>query len=377
MKKCFVIVLLFLLVFSFASCIDDSSDDFSSVDNSQSTQDGNTTEDTTADTTEDTTADTTEDTTESTTANTTVNTTENKPDEPKPITYEQALDMIADGKYEDAYYILLSLKKNGNEQAREKLKDFHVVVSKKSIAGLFDTTVYEYTYDDNGNIIKIKKTSDGEQFNPSIYTNTYDENGCLIKQECFNGPDYGTVREYSYIQNGRLISEMSSARQHSDTLYYTYTYDSLGRVASKTTRKEGHHNGTPEYFTYDEYGRLLKTSKEPTRDYGVVLYTYDNNGNLIKKVEHPNWTDQTDYKYSYDENGYETLYDMSTIDGRIYSYSQSKNTYDSNGNLIKKVSTDKHGGIINSQEYEGYLIFYRPGNPLNELPNVATTIPSK
>ncbi len=302
--------------------------------------------------------------------------TDTTSDKLDPPTFEGALELIDDGEYESAYYALLALKKDGDEMAREKLKDFHVVVSKVFITNRGGSLGYEYTYDERGNVIVKKETVNGSAITPSEYENTYDSNGFLIRSVCISGPDSNISYEYTYSESGRMTKKVHT-QKNGESVTYMYQYYDSGQLLRVISRKSTQNGPDFIYYIYDEYGRLQKTSSELTKDLNTVLYTYDDNGNLIKKIEKADSTGRLDNEYTYDENGNETIYKMHNVGYSIYANVKHQNTYDDKSNLIYKVTTDAYGEVVSTQEYEGYLIFYRPGNPLNELPNIAKTIPSK
>ena len=49
----------------------------------------------------------------------------------EPSEYDKAIALLDDGKIEEAYYALTVLSDKGNAKAANKLKDFHVVITKE------------------------------------------------------------------------------------------------------------------------------------------------------------------------------------------------------------------------------------------------------
>ena len=90
-------------------------------------------------------------------------------------------------------------------------------------------------------------------------------------------------------------------------------------------------------FTYDENGNLIKrVNTDPDGDKSIYDYTYDEENNLIKAVYTDSDGDKSIYDYTFDENGnlIKKVYTSYAGKKSVYDY-----TYDENGNLIKEVYT--------------------------------------
>ena len=120
-----------------------------------------------------------------------------------------------------------------------------------------------------------------------------------------------------------------------------YTYDSNGNMMKKVTTGSDGGVSTSEY-TYDSNGNMIK--EVWTKSGGSVItyeQTYDSRGNETKSVKTYSDGSVDIAEYSYDSNG--------NITKRIYTYSDgsvdiAEYTYDSNGNMIKEVDTDSDDG---------------------------------
>ena len=95
---------------------------------------------------------------------------------------------------------------------------------------------------------------------------------------------------------------------------------------------------------YDDNGNMIK-KVDPYGD--VFQYEYDDNGNMIKKV----LPDGNVYLFAYDDNG--NMIKEVFPDGDVFQYE-----YDSNGNMIKRVLPD---GAVYQYEYDD------KGNKIKEV----------
>ena len=239
---------------------------------------------------------------------------------------------------------------------------------------------YHYTYDDNGNLIEMNYSTSSNQTSKDVYT--YDDNGVLLQYVTTNLGGRTTTCVYTYDASGNLIKEVkTSQNSQSDSTVtvetYEYVYDTDGNLVREILPAIA---GAPaEYgntYTYDSQGNLTKVvkihfdSKSETYE-----YTYDNASNVVKE-EYTNINNIKDtIEYTYDSDGRlikEISYSSENEDRKnIYDY-----TYDANGNLIKSVSTNHAGTVIDSTEIEYKLIYFpfEMTDMINEVIGVADRI---
>lgn len=152
----------------------------------------------------------------------------------------------------------------------------------------------------------------------------------LITDSC-EGVTYTESLEYILADNGAIRKSVSTA---SDGHGYTreLTYDEKGNLASYTHLEDD--QWTKQEYTYDESGRVITDRTTAIGDVESELtYTYNANGDVVKKVETGNFGVQV-YDYRYDEKG-NILSCISTGDkpGSRETY-----TYNADGQLVKEVS---------------------------------------
>ena len=244
--------------------------------------------------------------------------------------------LIREGKYAEAWYELYMLAENGDEDARERLLDFHIVPAKdhtsyyrSSISSMNDYHhKFEYTYDDHGNVTSqssgsgdISNMLDKNEFSlKQKYTmnNVYDANGRLIRQE------------YVFTANGNVTKE------------YDYTYSSDGRLL-KIVFKQPRETDVVTEYTYDEAGNLIKTVETSAEE--VVTVEYDGRGNIKKEETVTSDGGKITQTYTYDERGNKIRFEYAGGDALWFN----EYTYDDNGKLIKKVCTPTDGHIVISE----------------------------
>lgn len=186
---------------------------------------------------------------------------------------------------------------------------------------------FEYEYDEADRIISVKLVDDGTTVE-AIVTPEYDANGNVVKAtiQTNNGTYTST---YTYDEQNRLIAAEKSAipaiEDRTDVsiyLYsYTYSYDANGNLTEES------------YSYFDACGGVWEGTWEHT-----ITYTYNENGDLIKKVDDSYVDYENEYLHDYED---EYVYD--------YEYE-----YDANGYLVmkKETYTEKNPG----KDYERQTI---------------------
>lgn len=318
--------------------------------------------------------------------------------------YSQANSFINEGKFEEAYKLLLTVK--SEQKAKDMLKDFLVVFETESQygrgnngTGLIDEIKTEY--DANGNPVKITKLGSSRDIQ-TVTQMSYDkDNNLLSKDIYYSGAEKPKISiKYTYDENGWLIKEFHTDRsENSLNLEQTfeYVYDSHGNVVEKrTTNFFGFEavEVVKYVLKYDEKGRLTEKYNEEEPEY-VTYYSYYDDGTL-KKEESGGWlkeydengnivkSDTGDEKDDYVYNADGKLLKHTRDDGKsvtVYEY-----TYDENGYLVKKTADSDEYGVTTWQyyndaygnpekmaltydsgnddgytfHYSGYKYFYRP-----------------
>ena len=292
--------------------------------------------------------------------------------------YEQALSLIDEGKYEDAYYLLLSISKK-DSMAEEKLCDFHVVSQYYCWNAAYKEVRFTTTqeYNEKGQILNVVY-EENEDVSEEKYT--YDEQYRLVKEEHIYYDGYRTKYEYSYDGEGNLIEKRFTDPYAAETTKYTYengvllrkehdlgyrvettvyTYDPSGRL-SEVALDLGKYT-IKSVYTYDARGRLIKEEylrddQSPVVKPYEINYTYGKTGNLIKEEKTESGTVVYTIVYTYDERSQLVREEKTTpYDGYIFEYG-----YNDMGLLleIKKKHFDDNRTEINDESVSSILYSY-------------------
>lgn len=188
-----------------------------------------------------------------------------------------------------------------------------------------------------------------------------------------SGDYMGAVRTFRKIKHYKDVQEKledfkivytkelytSNSEKYSDDI--TYEYDENGNMILKVNIDE---DGDVDRYTYeyDENGNLV-LQKHTGPDWYEYEFTfgYDENGNMLFSKEEYEDGDKSQTTYQYDENG--NMISEVSID-RNGDKSEYTYKYDKNGNCISEVSIDGDGEI---RDYS--WTYDENGNKLTELSN--------
>ena len=202
---------------------------------------------------------------------------------------------------------------------------------KKFIKDEENNIVYEYEYDDYGDIITIKTSNNSIHTNKSL---SYDSLNRLI---CYNGNDviYSSINPWliQYINGFNLtFDDNKLTRISKNNMDYSYIYDNKGFRLKKINNNT---DETTEYF-YEGNNLVLETCN----NYKIYYY-YDENNDLIGFK-------YNNQKYYYIRNAFKTIEKVIDNNGNIViSY-----RYDPYGKVI--MTTKANNAPINHFLYKGY-----------------------
>ncbi len=268
--------------------------------------------------------------------------------------YNKAFSFIGQGKHEVAYKILQALK--DYEPAEKALKHFRYVLTDISMGSKDYSQDFTLTYNENGLPLKVveKVTEKGEVIEDYyICEYTYDENGLLIKTNESWVKSGTKVVEYTYDENGLLIRAKDSTTysdSYSCTEIVEYTYDENRVLTKEVVEIEGEpeDKSTFDYtYTYDANGNLIMMIREASNE--IHCYTYDEKGNIIKySFNYGNGAHTGIYEYTYDTNG--------NMIREVYSNVYTRDwIYDDEGNRVKGVCTYNYGDSTSiDYNYDAY-----------------------
>ena len=211
-----------------------------------------------------------------------------------------------------------------------------------------DKKVYYFEYD-KFNMLK-KVSLDGNIIKQFEYLEVNGINTGLLTKEI---NEDGTYYEYSYDDNYNLISYSYNKEINetiTSTVYSTYKYDEL----SNLVYYKDHLENLVYYYMYDIYGNLEQikifdeaiTSNDITYDY--IKFEYDEKQNISKVHKCFNGTVQTT-EYNYEYNELKTLQINNTIFSKPTEvYKENKKYIES---FIKDASSDPDDYIIFEKDY--------------------------
>lgn len=207
---------------------------------------------------------------------------------------------------------------------------------------------HEETCNENGDTLTyVEYNDEGEVSEKRVYT--YDDNGNKLTNERYDENDEKISKTtYEYDENDNMIAAKYFDKDGEPTGKSTYEYDENGNeIAYKSFDKDG----KLQYKTvteYDENDNILSEKEYNSEGQLTSKYVceYDEDGNMLTRAYY-NSDGELSYKYTYeyDEHGYAisvkyyTKYDDSTEKVTF------KNTYDDNGNLIKRETIDKNDEV--------------------------------
>lgn len=233
-------------------------------------------------------------------------TTEETTDSEKSEKYDEALDLIGEGKYEDAYAIFEEL--GDFKDSEEQLAKFHYIPVDaiiKYVEGTYteyiniDITLndmnlieqvyasigdeyqnFEWKYDENGNVVRFISTYGSGSIQICEYE--YDSNNnCTRRTYIYN--DGSTSEDnisYFYDSKGNITEKVKTSEYGTDT--YTYIYDANNKLI-KATRTSSSWGTAIMNYSYDAQGNVIKVGERESSDtYTYYFYEYDNNGNIVK-----------------------------------------------------------------------------------------------
>ncbi len=221
-------------------------------------------------------------------------------------TYDEAGNLVGEvvsGRDPFAFAYSGNLATNTINREMEYDEAGNVIRKAEDING--EKTTYEYSYDQNGNLIKINEDN-------GIHELIYDEKGNLLKEAYLNS----WSNEYEYDESGNVIKEINVDRSWGDPwtteTNYEYTFDDVGNVVLRTCRST------------DLYGDNVSS----------VGYVYNEVGKVVQEISYNSQGNKNDStEYVYDEAGnmvQEIFYDSEGNIGVLTEY-----VYDENGNKIK------------------------------------------
>lgn len=225
-----------------------------------------------------------------------------------------------------------------------------VSVLTKVFCPALELTNREYTYNEQGQLIKEVRYEHGQISETFVYS--YLPDGTLSQTIRYWGEDQEHYRKtYVYDQTGNLQEDLCVFTVDGTQERNVYTYDDKGNMTAQTM----YHNeelflSSTFAYTYDANGRPIQmiTYYQDTED-GRTLYTYDAAGNLTAEIHC--WGETEIYRetYSYNEKGNLTKYAKISSEGE--EILRDEYVYDANGNITEATHHRGEYQITHAYEY--------------------------
>ena len=278
---------------------------------------------------------------------------------PESERYAEALSLIEEKDYGAAYAILKSL---GDYKDSEKyLARLRTAPTSISIT---EQGKEEYFYNENGLLSKYISTDEYDRKSATEFT--YDDNNNLLREYGTSHTGAQTCVDYTYDENGNLICKKITKADGSQHIEES-VYDKNDCVLRMTVTYADGKKAVTDYI-YDTNGYLVRNLQTGPNDsdFATISYIYGHNGNLIQK--HSICTYTTDngslqrtesiWECDYDAKGNPTM----EVHTNIHPEGDSKNiieyTYDGNGSLTRKVTTDVFSHIVNGTTHQSTVRDY-------------------
>lgn len=252
----------------------------------------------------------------------------------------EALTLIEEGKYKEAYELLSA---TDTEENRKLLEKFTVKYEKAEILAGEENYTYDIKYDKYGNMISYviqRKTEEETYIATYTYDYKYDNGGNIVFEKVDTTEEYvisgestkfdqTVTREYRYNEKGVLVWENDDGM--------IMEYDDFGNMINN--------DGWKIVNDYDDSGRLTRSLAKTSGQY--TLYEYDSAGNLVKKSSyHADGGLYGGTEYEYDANG------ILEREVSVYEDEKCEYQYDKQGNIIFEAYYDSDGSLDSKEEYK-------------------------
>jgi RHS repeat-associated protein len=197
--------------------------------------------------------------------------------------------------------------------------------------------VYEYEYDDHGNMTRMIEAAGTVDEKTTVYT--YDDYGNMLSQAILGDSNTEeALTEYEYDDKGNLIRIRDP--EGNETGFTSH--DIIGNVLTKVDAR-----GKTWQFEYDADGKLTMEGIPGTA--GNHIY-YEDGGKKIRQVD----SELKETVSDYDDNG--NLIKIADAAGKTYRFE-----YDSNDNLLQQTDPENRK-TMNEYDDAGHLLKQIDGN---------------
>lgn len=232
------------------------------------------------------------------------------------------------------------------EEAEPKMETVWLL-SKKTTKDLVGggTEIIEYSYDEEGRVIKEVTTFDGGN---TTWEYEYNEDGKILLEKrsiVSEGDNTTRILTTVYDENGFPLNRQNESGEITNT----YEVDENGNIIKENIEGLGH----SKVYEYDDQNRLIKETLFNSDGSVASITEYNEDGNMILLALDEEYSGVN--KYEYDEKG-NIISDILYTGEEIILITEYKNEYDENGNLIKAIMGIKFD--VNEEAEPGNEIVY-------------------
>ena len=235
-------------------------------------------------------------------------------------------------------------------------------------------------YDENGEASFRSRWSGNDIYGRSGITVNYDDEGRLVEGEFQTGRDYFERIRYSedgglcgistassgqpyrrqenYDLRGRLIEILNFDENGETTAVTTCSYDDKGVLSERKTLYTGG-SETEATILYDDAGRVISVE---TPDWVIATYEYDEAGRISRSTDS---NGQRDMRYTYDADGLKTgeAFASGYTNDTQYTYETDEEGFlravGPTDTSTRSLEFDGHGNLTRYLMYNGpYVIFW-------------------
>ena len=229
-------------------------------------------------------------------------------------------------------------KHYGNDSGSQRIEKSYLYDYNQKVVQAVESATYnnalqgrkvtQYERDPVGNILKQKVKNGG---------NETDETGMT---------SLDTTYEYDYRSRMVKMVEPAGSTGSTDTKTTTFAYNKKGNLAAKTVTKSGVQ--VTEEYLYNILDKVTCKKVKSGNDVVAELYSYDDNGNLVKKYDARNeGIENLTYISDYNSGNYDyTAYEYDALNRR------TKTVY--KGDVMEYIEYDGRGNITLKADGEGY-----------------------
>ena len=217
-------------------------------------------------------------------------------------------------------------------------------------------TLEKYKYDEDGRCIKTETVHDSTL--NRTYEYAYDNSGRLIYKTVIVHRETGDYKQeyaYAYNNKGHLFRE-DFFENGEHIMYYGYSYNEDGKCTKKI-RGGDDNEVTIEECEYDSKGRLVKRKQSGL----ITRFIYNKKGKIVNERVYVNDSLSGEIVYTYNSDGLLIKKITKGANGDVQHYVTY--TYDKYGNntSISSVIGQSLSSVAEATEtFEGYVIFYNP-----------------